>query len=97
MLPRCWLPRRSGQLEHNQCHGPFNFPHLFFSDDLPSAVASSIVFQTTAKFYSLTDSGGDWSAIPATGFDPDAWVRVRAPRQEPFRASALDAERLSYR
>src|SRR5260370_38854398 len=26
MPPRCWLPRRSWRLEHNQCHGPFNFP-----------------------------------------------------------------------
>jgi hypothetical protein len=25
MHPRCWLPRRRRQLEHNQCHGPFNF------------------------------------------------------------------------
>src|SRR5271166_1925553 len=25
MRPRCWLPRRRRQLEHNQCHGPFNF------------------------------------------------------------------------
>src|SRR5579872_7464474 len=30
MLPRCWLPRRSWWLGHNQCHGPFNFfPPLF--------------------------------------------------------------------
>src|SRR5437870_12602331 len=25
VLPRCWLPRRSWRLEHNQCHGPFHF------------------------------------------------------------------------
>jgi Fis family transcriptional regulator, factor for inversion stimulation protein len=25
MLPRCWLLRRSEQLEHNQCHGLFLF------------------------------------------------------------------------
>ena len=25
MLPRCWLPRKSWRLEHNQCHGPFHF------------------------------------------------------------------------
>src|ERR1700689_5072687 len=25
MRPRCWLPRSRRQLEHNQCHGPFNF------------------------------------------------------------------------
>src|SRR5580693_10681246 len=25
MRPRCGLPRRRRQLEHNQCHGPFNF------------------------------------------------------------------------
>ena len=25
MPPRCKLPRRSERLEHNQCHGPFNF------------------------------------------------------------------------
>jgi hypothetical protein len=25
MRPRRWLPRRSWRLEHNQCHGPFNF------------------------------------------------------------------------
>src|SRR5580704_12550959 len=25
MRPRCWLPRRRRRLEHNQCHGPFNF------------------------------------------------------------------------
>jgi hypothetical protein len=30
MLPRCGLPRRSWQLEHNQCHGPFNFSPAFF-------------------------------------------------------------------
>src|SRR2546427_2126307 len=40
MSPRCWLPRRSWQLEHNQCHGPFNFPArfspaAFFTCDFP--------------------------------------------------------------
>src|SRR5690242_3732458 len=32
MPPRCWLPRRSWRLEHNQCHGPFHF----LLDPLPS-------------------------------------------------------------
>ena len=36
------------------------------------------------------------SAIPATGFDLDASVRVRAPRQELLRANGLDAQRHSY-
>jgi hypothetical protein len=36
------------------------------------------------------------SAIPATGFDPDASVRVRAPRQELLRANGLDAQRHAY-
>lgn len=35
-------------------------------------------------------------AIPATGFDRGASVRVHAPRQELFRANGLDAQRLSY-
>jgi hypothetical protein len=31
MPPRCKLPRRSRQLEHNQCHGPFNLFSPFSS------------------------------------------------------------------
>jgi len=40
MFPHCWLPRRSWRLEHNQCHGPFNFflpgffPELVLPGDL---------------------------------------------------------------
>src|ERR1019366_2474786 len=34
MRPRCWLPRRRRQLEHNQCHGPFNFfSHLWLDPE----------------------------------------------------------------
>src|ERR1700751_2067306 len=29
MRPRCWLPRRSWWLEHNQCHGLSYFYRLF--------------------------------------------------------------------
>src|SRR5579859_4360241 len=27
MHPRCWLPRRSWRLEHNQCHSLYYFQH----------------------------------------------------------------------
>src|ERR1035441_7742486 len=41
MLPRCKLPRRSERLEHNQCHGPFNFfPPFFLGFFLPGSAAS---------------------------------------------------------
>jgi len=36
MYPRGWLPRRSWQLEHNQCHSPFNF--VFAPAPIPSPV-----------------------------------------------------------
>lgn len=38
---------------------------------------------------------GGGSAIPATGFDRGASVRVRAPRLELFLANGLDAQPLS--
>jgi hypothetical protein len=36
MRPRCWLPRRSWRLEHNQCHGPFNFYPTCFRQSIQS-------------------------------------------------------------
>jgi hypothetical protein len=50
MPPRCGLPRRSWQLEHNQCHGPFNFSHSFLLVWLPKteALLNFLSFRTGA-------------------------------------------------
>jgi hypothetical protein len=44
--------------------------------------------------FTLTDPLQHSAPNPAVGFDPGASVPVRAPRQEPFRASALVAQQL---
>ena len=52
MSPRCWLPRRSWRLEHNQCHGPSYFPLLrsilhnpfnFANVDLPGSALNGLL------------------------------------------------------
>src|ERR1700692_612849 len=55
MPPRRELPRRSKRLEHNQCHGPFNF--------FPASLASS---DSVASFHRLPSADCQLSRQAAT-------------------------------
>ncbi len=56
MHPRCWLPRKSWQLEHNQGHGPFYFfpvprwflPHANFPERKQMLESSGIMPESGA-------------------------------------------------
>src|ERR1039457_2374161 len=56
MPPRCWLPRRSWRLEHNQCHSLYLFPRFLIAARLVSsrgissqAVVSAIQAQKSRR------------------------------------------------
>src|ERR1039457_3249849 len=54
MPPRSWLPRRSWRLEHNQCHGPFNF----FPPFLSSLVPDQPIFPDPARGLPVASASG---------------------------------------
>src|ERR1700683_3544559 len=83
MHPRCWLPRRRRQLEHNQCHGPYNFfPRFFFllfSDSQPKSIRRCDIPDSFQQKFALPDHKEQTAIIPAMSaaqtWDPVSYAR----------------------
>ena len=79
MYPRCWLPRRSWRLEHNQCHSLLILSR--HSSSLPSRLPHSIV-ATFPALIGLTFCPGRTSSRADSGFSKIVTVRQTTRRHE---------------
>src|SRR5579863_7536121 len=95
MRPRCWLPRRRRRLEHNQCHGPFNFfrPLLLpRADILSSQMKPPVVFAVVLTiFVTCLPAWCQQETTAAPGHYLFAWTGDQAKKGNDFLA-VIDAD-----
>ncbi len=82
MCPRCWLPRRSWWLDHNQCHSLSNFPAVSFLDYSRLSAAHERLGQLRRECRPDGRGAGWWPAS-VTLEEPSAATKLRRIARRP--------------